>query len=792
MVRYYFRYALRNVVKNQGFALLNIIGFGLGLAAFMLIMLFVYDELSYDRFNENHTRIYRVDSELKYGGVETSFAITAPPVAAAMKAGFPEIEQAARMSPAMNLRFRKGDEIIREDRVMYADQSLLDIFSFQVLHGETRGSLSRPESIVITSTIAKKYFNTTDVVGKTLTLQNDTSEHLITTVIADMPEQSHFHADLFLPLSFLPGADDTGFNHFNYTTYALLRDPEAATALLPKLPAFLNSHLNSDMNVKAFEKGGNYIRLALTPLDDIHLYSNKQRELEANSDVNYIYIFSAIAFLILLLACINFTNLFTARSANRGKEVGVRKVLGSLRSSILLQFLMESLVMTGISVVVALMLSVTLLPAFNALAGKQLKLTADTLLYIIPFVLFITLFVTLLAGIYPAFYLSAFKPVKVLRGNLAAGFKSSSLRSVLVVVQFFIATLLVASTLVMLHQLRYIKNKNIGFNRQQVVVIKNAGAMEDPTLLKEEVKRLSGVVSASLSGYLPTGGARWRNSISTSGSEGLLAEFWSVDADYITTLQMKMTAGRNFSNELATDSASIIVNRAAADKLGIGADPLTKKIIAGGRPYEVIGVVDDFNFTSLRDNVTPLVMIENVDWQASLIVRAQREQLSSIIHQTEEVWKKVNPGHSFEYSLMDNDFEKVYLTEQRMEKIFVIFTGLAIAIAAIGLFGLSAYAAEQRTREMAVRKILGASVSNLFNLLSLSFIKLLAVAIIIALPLSWLAMERWLSGFAFRTTMPVWIFFSAAALILIVGGVTITLQTAKAAWRNPADTLRSD
>lgn len=791
MIRYYFRYALRNVIRNQGFAFLNIIGFGLGLAAFLLIMLFVYDELSYDRFNENHHRIFRVDTDLKYGGAESAFAIAASPVAAAMTTSFPEVEYAARMSPAMNIRFRKGDEIIREDRVMYADQSLFAIFSFQVLQGNSGSSLSHPESIVITASTAQKYFGTTDAVGKTLLLQNDTTVHTVTAVIADLPKQSHFHADIFLPLEFLPGAHDTGFNHFNYTTYALLRNRDAAIALTPKLPAFLNSHLSSDMNVAAFEKGGNYIRLALTPLDDIHLHSNKQRELEANSDVNYIYIFSAIAFLILILACINFTNLFTARSANRGREVGVRKVLGSLRTSILLQFLMESFVMTGISVLVALTLATTLLPAFNALAGKQLEVNWNTLLLLIPFIFFITLLVTLMAGMYPAFYLSAFKPVNVLRGNLAAGFKSSYLRGTLVVIQFSIATILVVSTLVMLYQLKFIRSKNVGFNREQVVLIKNAGSMDNPKVLKEEVKRLSGVMNASLSGYLPTGGARWKNNVSTK-ENALLAEFWSVDTDYIPTLQMNMAAGRHFSDELVTDSAAIIINKAAADQLGIGAAPVGKQVTAGEHTFEVIGVVDDFNFTSLRDNVTPLVMIINQDWQASLIVRIQGEQLSDIVSQIDQLWKKLNPGHAFEYSIMEEDFLATYQTEERMEKMFLIFTVLAIAIAGIGLFGLSAYAAEQRTRELAVRKVLGASVRSLFHLLSMSFIKLVAIAVVVALPFSWIAMERWLSGFAFRAEVPVWIFFSAAALILMVGSVTITIQTLKASLRNPADSLRTD
>ena len=787
MIRYYFVIALRNVFRNQGFARLNIVGFALGLAAFLLIMFFVSDELSYDRYHENHDRIYRVDTELKYGGSTSAFAIAAPPLAAALASTFPAVEYTTRLSPALNLRFKKDNEVIREDRVMYSDQSVFDIFSFDVLHGDIANSLSNPESIVITSSIAHKYFKTSDAVGRTMTLQNDTSVHVVTAVIADMPEQSHFHADIFLPLLTRDNAHHTNFNQFTFNTYALLRDYRAAADLAPKLPAFLNSHLTKDMNVEGFEKGGNYIRIILTPLGDIHLHSNKLRELEANSDIHYVYIFSAVAFLILILACINFTNLFTARSANRGKEVGVRKVLGSLRTSIMFQFLVESFVMTGISVMVALLIAVIMLPAFNTLSGKNLEVTGNVLLIAIPLVIFITATVAVMAGIYPAFYLSAFKPVKVLRGKLAAGFKGSFFRGALVIIQFSIATILIVSTLVILHQLEFIRNKSLGFDREQVLLIKNAGSMDHPTILKEETKRLSSVVSASLSGNLPTGGARSQNSFSTPGNDGVMGEFWSVDADYLPTLQMKLIAGRNFSDQLLTDSASIILNKAAADRLGIGSDPLGKTIVTTLKNYEVIGVVDDFNFASLRDNVTPLAMIIDDDWQASLIVRAHGKDLAGTINQIEQLWKRINPGYPFEFSIMDDDFEATYLTEQRMEKLFFVFAGLAIVIAGIGLFGLSAYAAEQRTHELAIRKVLGASVGSLFSMLSASFIKLVVIAVIVALPVSWIAMDRWLSGFAFRVDLPIWIFFSSASLILVVGGVTISIQTLKAALHNPAE-----
>jgi putative ABC transport system permease protein len=792
MIRYYTLVAFRNIIRNKGFVLLNITGFALGLSVFLLIVFFVTDELGYDRYNTNHERIFRVDTELKYGGAVSSFAITAPPVADAMVHEFPEVKYAVRLSPAMNIQLKKGSETIQEDRVTYADQSLFEMFSFQLMDGSLQKALTDPGSIVINKSIALKYFGSIHVTGKTLTIGNDNSLHTITAVIDDMPSQSHFHTDLFLPLISQENSRRTSFNQFSFNTYLLLNDQGDAASLNDKLPAFFNKHLADNMDVDAFEKGGNYIRIVLTPLDNIHLYSNKQRELEANADVDYVYIFSAIATLILVLACINFTNLFTARSANRAKEVGVRKVLGSARGSIMLQFLLEAFIMTSISVIVAVVLAIACLPVFNSLSGKNFELTFTTACMLMQIVAMVTFVVALIAGIYPAFYLSAFQPVKVLKGDLSSGFRSSRIRNVLVVIQFSIATFLVIGTLVILHQLQFIQSKNVGFSREQVLIINNVGAMNDPLLLKQETKQISGVTSASLSGYLPTSAIRWPNSVSSPNHQGLLAEFWTVDVDYINTLQMELAAGRNFISDLASDSLSIILNESAAKILDLGADPTEKKIEAGGKAYTVVGVVKDFNFNSLRENVTPLVMILGNDWQANLIVRTAPGQLPNVLEQVTDRWKKLNPDRDLEYSFMDKDFEAMYVTEQRMKKLFTIFASLAIVIAGIGLFGLSAYAAEQRSRELSIRKILGATAGNLFRLLTFDFIKLIIIAVIVAVPLAWWMMERWLSDFAYRVDIPVTTLLFSAGLIVIVAMITISWQTLKAALDNPVDNLRQE
>ena len=564
MIRYYVTIALRNIARNKGFALSNIAGFAIGLTAFLLIVLFVADELSYDAYNKNHRRIFRVDTELKYGEAVTSFAIAAPPVAEAMRQQFPEIQSAVRMERAMNIQLKKGEEIIQEDHAVYADQSIFDVFTLVVTDGASSRALMDPASIVNSETVALKYFNTINAAGKSLIVANDNSIHTVTAVVKDMPRQSHFHADLFFPLQGNAKAEGTHFNQFSFNTYVLLNSGQGAEDLAAKLPQFLRKHLANDMNVDAFEKGGNYIKLVLTPLDDIHLHSNKQREMESNSDIAYVYIFSAIAILILILACINFTNLFTARSANRLREVGVRKVMGSVRANIILQFLIEAFVMTLVSVAMSVMLAALLLPAFNALSGKEFEISIINLAAIIPLSVVLTMIVSIIAGLYPAVYLSSFQPAKVLKGEGTSGFKGSKLRNVLVIFQFGIATSLVLGTIVILHQMKFIQSRNIGFNREQVLVINNVGSMDDPVLMQQQLKQITGVVNASISSYLPTNDARWQSPVSVAGQQGVMTEFWTIDSEYIPTLQMQIVQGRNFLPDANGDSTSIIVNETTA------------------------------------------------------------------------------------------------------------------------------------------------------------------------------------------------------------------------------------
>jgi putative ABC transport system permease protein len=796
MLKNFFTSAFRSLWKNKGISVLNIAGLALGLTSFLLVTLYVIDEIRYDRYNTHHDRIFRMNTELKYNDAITSYAVAAPPLGEALVNNFPEVEKSARLMPLRNVRFKKAGEILREDRVFYADPELFNIFTLPAVHGDPSSALTAPHGIIITESVAKRYFNSTDAIGKTIAQVDDTTLLVVGAVIKDMPSQSHFHADFFLSLASNASARNTNFNQFTFHTYVLLKPGTNESELEAKFPPFLRKHLSNNLDMDKFEKGGNFIQIGLTALNDIHLHSNKQRELEGNGDIQYVYIFSAVAILILFLACVNFMNLSTARSANRAREVGVRKVLGSLRQTLIAQFLAESILLTLISIAAACIFAWLLLPVFNQIAGKNIMITMEDLHWMVPVLAGLTLAVGILAGFYPAFFLSRFQPIHVLKGKLSTGFKGSRLRGILVVFQFSTSTFLIIGAFVIYHQLSYILNKDVGFDREQVLIIKYVSVLEDPGTLKEQVKALSGVKSASLSGYLPTGGSRGSNGISVPGKEGLLSEFWLVDSDYVPTMGMTLQAGRNFSEQLATDSSAIIINETAAKMLGFSNAPLNQVIHAGPvrgfKDYNVIGIVKDFNFNSLRENITPLVMIMGYDWSASLNVRVEGSELTSVLGQIKDRWKELMPDQEFDYSFMDEDFEAIYKTEIRIENLFMVFAFMAIVIACLGLFGLSAYTTEQRNKEMSIRKILGATTANLMTALSLDFIKPVLIAILITIPLAWLAMEEWLQTFAYRESIPAWTFIMAGLSMIVIAMATISFQCAKAALANPADNLRSE
>jgi putative ABC transport system permease protein len=793
MIKNYIKTAFRSLLKNKGFTAINILGLALGLATCLLIVFYVLDELSYDRYNDKYERIFRVNTDLKYHGNITSFAIAAAPVGEGLVNTYPEVEKSVRITPALNIRFRRGNEILSENNTYYSEPNIFDIFTFPMIYGDFKTALKDPNSIVITESIAKKYFNRTNVVGQTLLLATDSSVHKITGVIRDIPVQSHFKADFLLHLA---RPADTRWNNISpLSTYILLKPGTDYKRLEAKFDDLMRRNASTPaFDYKKFEQNGNYLRLNLIPLKDIHLRSNRVNELGANGNIQYVYIFSFIAIFILLLACINFMNLSTARSANRAREVGVRKVLGSRRKYLIAQFLSESLIITFAATIVAVLVAWILLPVFNHISGKDLIINLQTFTWLLPSLVIIILVVGILAGAYPAFFLSAFRPLDVLKGKLSAGFKGGALRSFLVVFQFSISVFLIISTMVIYNQLIYIQNKDLGFNRSQVLVVKNAHALENPKILKQEIKEIPGIINATLTSHLPVGD-KWPSEFISKESNkgGVLGAFWPVDEDYLNTMGMKLKKGRNFSRQFLTDSSAVIINETAAKILGYGDDPLNKEFYGGsGKKYHVIGVVKDFNFHSLRDNISPLAMVMDNDWMASLSIKVNTHNLPALMRQIERKWKALAPNQDFEYSFMDDDFNTIYHTEQRMGNLFVIFTSLAIIIACLGLFGLAAYAAEQRNREIGIRKILGANISTLVAMLSKDFIKLVVISIFIATPLAWWIMHQWLQGFAYRQNIQWWEIASASVGAIVIAWLTISFQSIKAAMANPVKSLRSE
>jgi len=807
MFRNFIKTAFRNIVKSKFYSSLNIVGLAVGLATCLLILLYVQDELSYDRFNVNADRIYRVNNEIKFGNNHLDLAVCAALQGSAMVREMPQVEQYTRLQWHGNLHVRKGNENLNESRVAFADSTLFDVFTLPVIAGNAKTALRNYHSLVISETIAKKYFNSTDVVGKTM-LINDTGNYKITAVIKDIPKASHFNFDVFVPMVEHPAGNDDNWLSQNWNTYILLKQHADVKQVESQLNPFMDKHIGPQLksvinqSLEDFQKSGGYIRGSLTPLTAIHLHSNKIAELDGNGNAEFVYIFSAIAFLILLIACVNFMNLSTARSANRAKEVGVRKVLGSLKTSLIQQFLTESLLISFISLVVCMTISWFLLPYFNQLAGKNIQhgvlLRPTVMLWLVA----LMLVVGLLAGSYPAFFLSSFQPIDVLKGKLAGGFKRSWLRSSLVVVQFVISIVLIFGTVIIYSQLNYIHHKDVGFNRSQVVTVYNTSVLGDKAAsFRNELLQIKGIQSATLSGYLPVNYNRSNNTFFTSTaldpSSGMSMQSWTVDENYIPTLGINVIQGRNFSPAFLTDSSGIIVNEAAAKFLG-GKDILNKKLYTIYDPntkklyeYHIIGIIKNFHFSSLRDVVTPLAFLLGKDY-GSVSVRIGTSDISATIGQMKIKWKSITASQPFEYSFMDDDFNKLYTTEQRTGQIFVSFAVLAIFIACLGLFGLITYAAEQRVKEIGIRKVLGANVTSIVSLISKDFFVLICIASLFAFPLAWWAMRRWLQDFAYRVDIGWWAFASAGVITVLIALLTISFQAVKAATVNPVNSLRTE
>ena len=751
MIRNYIITAFRALYKQKFYTFINIAGLSVGIAACLIILLFVVNEFNYDRYHTKRDRIFRLNTEIKFGSNHFKICVGYPVMAELFKQNYDEIETVVRITNwgKRYVRLANGREKM-EENVVWADAAFFSLFSIPVLEGDPLTALREPNSIAISRKMARKYFPNGSALGQSLILDDD-SNNKVTAVYEDIPTLSHFHFDILRAMSGLEDAKSvTLIGGSEAYLYLLLKEGVPVQQLESKFPAFIEKYVmpqigaavGGEPTLEKFRAAGNNWEYSLTNIADIHLHSSLLGEFEPNGNITYVYLFSAIALFILIIACINFMNLSTARSANRAREVGVRKVMGSLKGQLISQFLSESFLLTLLSFGFALLIAYFFLPVFNTLADKQLVLPLNVLWFYVV-LLGACVFVGLLAGIYPAFFLSAFKPVDVLKGKLALGSKSGFVRNGLVVFQFVVSIFLIIATITVNRQLNFIQSKKLGFDKDQMIVVKEASLLEDHVQsYKEEVLRNTSISNGTISGYLPIAGGQrsgdtyWKGEgvPSQTNIENMVnIQSWNIDTDYIETFKMKMKLGRGFSREFISDSTAIVLNETAVSRFKFEGDPVGQKVshFGGARPdgspdpdkiqtWTIIGVVEDFHFESLKDNIGPLGFFLR-ESTGSITFRFQAAEASTVIETLEKTWKKLAPDSPFQYSFVDEDFGKMYSAEQRLGKIFAIFSGLAILIACLGLFALTAFTAEQRKKEIGIRKALGASIQNILVLLSKDF-----------------------------------------------------------------------
>ena len=802
MLKNYLVVAWRSLKRQKGYSFINIAGLAIGFICCLMILLFVQDELSYDRFHENASQIFRVTTKGRIADREFNIAMSSPPLAKALKEEFPQVSQTARLyRPLDRILVRCKDKKFSEERFFYADSTIFDIFTIPLVRGDSRTALSQPHSLVITRTAVQKYFGSENPVGQTLSV-DDKMDFQITGVAEDTPSNSHFHFDFLASLTTIHLSRDLNWFNGCLYTYALLQEDCSHKQLESELPAFIQKYVGPQLqnvmgfSIEDFFKLGNSFAFDLQPITDIHLHSTLDYELEANSDARYVYIFSAIAFFILFIASVNFINLSTARSSTRANEVGIRKVLGSNRSQLIRQFLAESIVLSLLSLLLATVFLELFLPFFNTMTGKNLEINFRNWL-ILPVIMGMTLLFGIMAGSYPAFFLSSFQPISTLKGKQGTGSRSAGIRYGLVVFQFAISIMLLVGTFVVYDQLGYIRHKKLGFDKDHVVAIQRASALKQQSqAFKQELMQYPSVISTALSNYLPgndfdINGYRTGES---PGGELQPINQWFADHDFARTLQLEMAAGRFFSSDSAKDSSSIVINESAARVLGM-AEPLGKNLQTVIRGIElnltIIGVLKDFHYESLHKEIRPIVIRNLSDTSGEYIsIRFRPDNLSKTLAFLEKKWKEFAPDQPFEYFFLDNSFDKLYRSEQRAGQLFTSFSIIAGFIACLGLFGLAAFSTELRTKEVGIRKILGASVPNIIVLLTKGFTKWVLLANLISWPVAYYVMDRWLHNFAYRTHIELWIFPVAALLAFGIAVLTVSFLAVRAALANPVEALR--
>ncbi len=825
MFKNYFKVALRNMQRNKVNSFINIVGLAIGMACVILIVMYVQDEITYDKFFKDADHIFQVNMTVTDKGVtNTTGGNTAPRVTPTMLSMYPEIESYARIYRPGDVMVRyeenaKAENYFTEHRVWAVDSNFLEVFNYPFLQGDATSCLQKPNAVVITEATAKKYFGNEKAVGKILLFDTDKKPFIVTGVLKNLPAQSTFQFDMLAPISAYAEVKKRSWNWawLQVNSYVKLKpnvgvDKASIAKLDAKFSVMVKEHVfNKDygQSFEDFTKKGGKLEFSLMPFTDVHLHATPMQtpaRLTTLSDIKYVYIFSIIAFFIIMLACVNFMNLSTAQSATRAKEVGIRKVLGSEKKQLIKQFLSEAMLYSIISTILALLLVFISIRSFNAVSGKALEFSSIFNSSTAFFVLGLCLITGLLAGLYPAFYLSSFNPITVLKGMkiFKNNFSNLFIRNGLVVFQFTVSIALIICTIIVFQQLKYTQNKDMGLNKESVVEIANTKRLgNNEEAFREELTKQVGVINASSSTSIPTKDnfGDGYNPEQTETDKPLINDIglssFMVDENFISTLKIQMLQGRNFSRAF-NDSASVILNETAAKQIG-WKQPVGKYLDYPGndQKFKVIGVVKDFNISSLHDVVEPFALFNNSSKtyyvnSSFISVRLQPGNINTYLNNIENTWKNFAPNTPFDYSFLDDEFDALYRSEQRMSKVFGIFTFLSIFVACLGLFGLSIYTAERRKKEIGIRKVLGASVSQVTRMLSKEFLKLVFIASLIAFPVAWWAMQKWLQSFAYRINISLWVFAVAGLLTILIALITVSFQAIKAAVANPVKSLRAE
>jgi len=807
MFKNYLKIAYRNLVKNKVYTAINIFGLTLGLTCCMLIFLQVKDETGYDKFWKDHQQVYRVALERIYPDHINKYAIIPDGFAEVFKNEIPEVEDATRLFAGGNFAstIHLDEDVYEEKLIAFADSNFFEIFPVPLLTGDVNTALYKTNGVVLSEDIAKKYFGSVDAIGKQFKLNGQDVE--VTGVMENFPPNTHMSIEILGTTAGQPFNQNPTYASFSAMTYIKVGENSAVQAVESAIPPLVKKYAageierNTGVNYDDYAAAGNGYRYFLQPLGDIHLTSQLQAEMKANGDIRYVYIFISIAFFILLIASVNFINLATARSAERAREVGVRKAMGSDRGQLIAQFLLEAVMLVVISLALSIVLVALILPSFNSMAQKELVLSPDKVLELIPWVLGMGIFVSLVAGYYPAFQISKMQSVEIMKGKLNSSRKGQLLRNGLVVFQFTISIMLIAGTMIIDRQINFIQTKNLGFQRENVLVVERFGQLKTPETFREEVLKIPGVVDAGAGSQMP-GNSFFGVQFTAEGNpEVMTGKGFSADDFFLEALKIKITEGRTFGEEF-DDSTSVILNQAAVDAFSLK-DPVGSKIFSttdiDGEPvnisYTVIGLVEDFHFESLHLPITPLAIFSTesaVGFQAFLALNITDENPQQTIAEVEKLWEKFGENQPFTFSFLENDLQKLYMSEQVSSKILTSFSILAIVIACIGLFGLAAYTAYQKTKEIGVRKVLGASTSNLVWMLTTNFSLLVLVAFVIGAPISYWAMNEWLQTFAYQTELNPLVFLLAGLITMTIALLTVSYQAFSAARANPVKSLKSE